>query len=181
MGAARAALAVEAAMAAGPVTVLVSVGLAGACDPALQVGDVVRAGVVVDSRTGERFANPRFESVVVTGAAIASVREKARLYASYQAAAVDMEAAAVARLAQAHGLEFQAIKVISDAADFELADLGKFATPDGQFREAAFAVHALLRPRLWSKLAQLAGNSGRALKELTVALENELDWYRERV
>ncbi len=28
---------------------------------------------------------------------------------------------------------------------------------------------------------QLAGNSGRALKALTHALENELDWYRERV
>jgi adenosylhomocysteine nucleosidase len=181
MGAARAALAVQAALAAGPVTALISVGLAGACDPALEVGDLVRAGVVVDSRTGERFANPRFESVVVTGDSIASMREKARLFASYRAAAVDMEAAAVARLAQAHGLEFQAIKVISDAADFELADLGKFATPDGQFRETAFAVHAMLRPHLWSKLVQLAGNSGRALKALTAALENELDWYRERV
>ncbi|HEX4650319.1 MAG TPA: phosphorylase [Granulicella sp.] len=181
MGAARARLAVEAALAAGPVTALVSVGLAGACDPALQVGDLVRAGVVVDSRTGERFANPRFESVVVTGDGIASVREKARLFDAYGAAAVDMEAAAVARLAEAHGLEFQAIKVISDGAEFELADLGRFATHDGQFRETAFALHAMLRPQLWSKLMQLASNSGQALKALTAALENELDWYRERV
>src|ERR1700691_6283670 len=62
---------------------VVSVGLAGACDPALRVGDLVRAGVVVDGRTGERFADPRFQSVVVTGAGIASVREKARLFDSY--------------------------------------------------------------------------------------------------
>jgi adenosylhomocysteine nucleosidase len=137
--------------------------------------------VVIDSQTGERFRVPRFESVVVTGEGIASVREKARLCASYGAAAVDMEGAAVARLAEAHGLEFQAIKVISDGAEFELSDLGMFATPDGQFRETAFAVHAMLRPHLWSKLMQLAGNSGRALKALTAALENELDWYRERV
>ena len=87
----------------------------------------------------------------------------------------------VARLAQANGLEFQAIKVISDGAEFELADLARFGTADGQFRETAFAVHAMLRPRLWKKLMQLAGNSGRALKALTTALENELDWYRERV
>ena len=40
-----------------PVTVLFSVGLAGACDPALRVGDIVRAGVVIDGRTGERFEN----------------------------------------------------------------------------------------------------------------------------
>jgi adenosylhomocysteine nucleosidase len=180
MGAARVALAVEAAMAAGPVTALLSVGLAGACDPTLQVGDVVRAGAVVDSRTGERFEKPEFRQVLVTADGIASVREKARLYASYQAAAVDMEAATVARLAQAHGLDFQAIKVISDAADFELADLARFATPDGQFRETAFALHATLRPHLWKKLMLLAGNSGKALTALTDALEKELDWYRER-
>jgi adenosylhomocysteine nucleosidase len=180
MGAARAALAVEAALAAGPVTALLSVGLAGACDPALQIGDVVRAGAVVDSRTGERFEKAEFRQVLVTANGIASVREKARLYASYQAAAVDMEAATVARLAQAHGLDFQAIKVISDAADFELADLGRFATEDGQFRETAFALHAALRPQLWSTLIQLAGNSGKALAALTGALQKELDWYRER-
>ena len=56
------AVAVEAAMAAGPVTALVSVGLAGACDPALRVGDLVRAGVVIDARTGERFADGRVSS-----------------------------------------------------------------------------------------------------------------------
>ncbi|HWZ51337.1 MAG TPA: hypothetical protein VNW54_07720 [Granulicella sp.] len=181
MGEARAALAVEAALAAGPVTALLSVGLAGACDPALRVGDVVRAGVVVDSRTGERIETTQSGGqVLVSTEGIASVREKARLCASYGAAAVDMEAATVARLARAHGLEFRAIKAISDAAEFELEDLGRFATEDGQFRETAFALHAALRPHLWRKLIQLAGNSGRALAGLTKALEEQLDWYRER-
>ena len=36
MGAARAAIGVEAAMAAMPLTALLSVGLAGACDPAMR-------------------------------------------------------------------------------------------------------------------------------------------------
>jgi adenosylhomocysteine nucleosidase len=180
MGAARVALAVEAARAAGPVTTLLSVGLAGACDPSLRVGGLVRAGVTIDARTGERFPKAEFWQVLVTGEGIASVREKARLFASYGAAAVDMEAAAVARLAQAHGLDFQAIKVISDEADFELAELGRFATPDGQFRETAFAVHAMLRPPLWGKLMQLGGNSAKALKTLTDALHKELDWYQKK-
>ena len=178
MGAARAALAVQAAMAERPVTALLSVGLAGACDPALKVGEIVRAGVVIDSRTGEQFANSEFRQVLVTNSEIASVREKARLHASYGASAVDMEAATVARMALAHHLPFQAIKVISDASDFELEGLSQFATPDGQFREAAFAAHASVRPHLWKKLIALAGNSGKALQALTGALEQEISYYR---
>jgi adenosylhomocysteine nucleosidase len=180
MGAERAALAVEAAMAARPVTALISVGLAGACDPALRVGEIVRAGVVIDSGTGERFDSSEAGDVVVSAAAIASVGEKARLRASYRAAAVDMEAAMVARLARAHGLEFRAIKVISDEADFEVEGLSRFATADGQFREAAFAMYAALRPRMWGKVIALGRNSSKAVESLTVAIEAELDWYRKR-
>jgi adenosylhomocysteine nucleosidase len=181
MGAARATLAVQAAMSLRPVTALVSVGLAGACDPALRVGDVVRAGVVVDTLSGERFADARFAQVLVSAVAIASVAEKRRLYESYGASAVDMEAAAVARIAEANGLRFEAIKAISDDAGFELKELARFATHDGQFREAAFAMHAALRPQLWGKLMRLASNSNRALQALTAEVESRLDWYRQRV
>jgi adenosylhomocysteine nucleosidase len=180
MGPARATLAVQAALSIKPITVLISVGLAGACDPSLHVGDIVRAGVVVDSQSGERFSNPEFEQVLVSTPSIASVPEKQRLYASYQASAVDMEAATVARIAAAHNLRFQAIKVISDEATFELKDLARFATRDGQFREAAFAAYSAARPHLWAKLFHLAGNSKRALQSLTTELETQLDWYRER-
>ena len=180
MGADRAALAVEAAMAARPITALISVGLAGACDPALRVGEIVRAGVVIDSGTGERFDSGQPGDVVVSAATIASVSEKARLRASYGAAAVDMEAAAVARLARAHGIEFRAIKVISDEANFEVEGLSRFATSDGQFREGAFAMYAALRPRMWGRVITLGRNSSKAVGSLTAAIEAELDWYRKR-
>jgi len=180
MGAERATLAVEAALSVRPATVLISVGLAGACDPALRVGDIVRAGLVVDSRTGERFGDAQLPQVLVSAAGIASVREKARLYASYRASAVDMEAAAVARAAQMRGLSFKAIKAISDDAAFELKELARFGTKDGQFREAAFAAHAAVRPHLWTKLFQLAGNGHRAIAALTAELESQLDLYRQR-
>ena len=180
MGAARAALAAEAAMAAMPVTALVSAGLAGGCDPALRVGEIVRAGVVIDGRTGERFDNSQFRQVLVSIETIASVREKARLHSSYSASVVDMEAAAVARLARTRGLDFHAIKAVSDEADFEVEDLSRFSTADGGFREAAFALHAVLRPSLWGKVAALARNSNKAVGSLTEALEAELDWYRKR-
>jgi adenosylhomocysteine nucleosidase len=181
IGPARATLAVQAAMAMKPVTALLSVGLAGACDPSLKIGDIVRAGVVVDTQSGERYSNSEFKQVLVSTPAIASVKEKQRLYESYWASAVDMEAATVARIAQAHNLPFQAIKAISDDAIFELQELARFATKDGQVREAAFAAYSITQPRLWSKLFQLAGNSKRAIQSLTAELESQLDFYRQRV
>jgi adenosylhomocysteine nucleosidase len=180
MGAARAEIAVRAAMNAMPVTALLSVGLAGGCDPALRVGEIVRAGVVIDERTGERFENSRVDQVLVSVGAIASVGGKAKLRALYSADAVDMEAAAVARLARQHGLQFQAIKAISDEADFEVEGLERFSTEDGQFRETAFALYAAVRPALWKKVSTLGRNSGKALDALTAALKAELDWYRQQ-
>jgi adenosylhomocysteine nucleosidase len=174
MGAGRITLAVQAALAEGA-TELVSAGLAGACDPGLKIGDVVRAGVVVDSATGERFGNSGAGRVLVTAGSIASVAEKARLWQAYGAAAVDMEATAVARLAGAHGVGFRAVKVISDEASFELEELARFGTNDGQFRESAFAAYAMVRPRLWGKLIALAGNSKKALGALTEAMRVEFD------
>ncbi len=180
MGAARATLAVRAAMAARPVTVLVSAGLAGACDPALRIGEIVRAGVVIDATSGERYRDAQHSQVLVTEQSIAGVKEKRRLYESYGASAVDMEAAAIARLAEAHGVSFRAVKAVSDEADFEMQELGRFATQDGQFRDAAFAAYAVARPRLWTKLAALARNSNRAVEALTGELRAILDLYQAR-
>jgi adenosylhomocysteine nucleosidase len=180
MGAARAKLAVEAAMTVMPVTDLLSVGLAGACDPKLRAGEIVRAGVVIDEATGERFEDSQFRQVLVSMSAIASVEEKVRLRAECYADAVDMEAAAVATLARGRGLGFRAIKAISDEADFEVEGLSRFSTADGQFREGAFALHTALRPVLWRKVIALGRNSSKALGALTETLRVELDWYRKR-
>jgi adenosylhomocysteine nucleosidase len=180
MGPARATLAVQAAMGMKPVTTLLSVGLAGACDPSLKIADIVHAGTVVDTQSGERYSNSQFKQVLVSAPAIASIKEKRRLYESYRAGAVDMEAATVARIAKAHNLSFQAIKAISDDAGFELRELTRFATKNGQFREAAFAAYSLAQPRLWPKLFHLAVNSKRAIQSLTAELESQLDWYRQR-
>ncbi|MGH9598200.1 MAG: phosphorylase, partial [Edaphobacter sp.] len=82
--------------------------------------------------------------------------------------------------AQTRDLDFQAIKAISDGAHFELQELNRFATHDGQFREIAFAAYSAVRPRLWSKLIHLAGDSNRAIQSLTTELESQLDWYKQR-
>ena len=86
-----------------------------------------------------------------------------------------MEAAAVARIARAQDLPFSAIKAISDAHDFELPDLDKFSTPDGQFREAAFGMHLALHPGLWKSVAALAKGSKLAAHNLRQAVEAQIE------
>jgi len=171
MGAERASVAVGVALAAGPVETLISVGLAGACSGDLCAGEVAEASTVVEVKTGERYATGTATSfTLATTDTIASVKEKARLAAAYGAAMVDMEAATVARLALAHGLRFRAIKGISDAHDFEMESLSRFAGKHGSFRTGAFALHTALRPATWSKAAKLGRDSNKALAALHDAL-----------
>jgi len=177
MGAERAAVAVEAALATCEVRMLISTGLAGGCAPGVVTGSVVEAGVVVDAKTGERFraageAVTMAAVILATTETIASVREKARLAERYGAMLVDMEAATVARLAREKGLEFRAIKAVSDAYDFELSSLGKFAGERGSFRTGAFALHTALRPWLWAKAIELGQGSAKALKGLDEVLRD---------
>jgi len=175
MGEERAAIAVEAALAASTANVLISIGLAGACTPHLSAGDMTEATLVIDAKTGERFATDSTADhpcVLVTTEAIASIQEKARLAASYEASLVDMEASTVARLARAHGLGFRAIKAISDAHDFEFASLARFVGKHGTFRTGAFALYTALRPHHWTKTARLGRDSNRALSKLHAVLRD---------
>lgn len=180
MGAERVTLAVEAALASGDVDLLVSAGLAGACEAMLEPGLVAEATEVVDARTGERYrtdatagvlVDPRYGSrkevakgiVLATAPQIVTVAEKTRLRLTYGASMVDMEAATVARLARAHGVRFRAVKGISDGHEFELGELSKFTGKRGEFLTARFAVHTMFRPWTWSKAMQLGKWSNLAL------------------
>lgn len=185
MGAHRASLAVEAALGLGPAAELISVGWAGACNPRYRTGDIVRPEIVIDAKTGERFfiqepATTEMSEIVVTVASPAGATEKQRLASSYYASAVDMEAAAVARVARARDLPFYAIKAISDEAEFELPAMQRFSTPTGQFREAAFGLHVALRPSLWSPVAILARGSKLAAARLHAEIEEHIQHHWER-
>lgn len=176
MGAARVSLAFRAALDVAEIATVYSVGLAGGCETGTAAGVVYEAALVVSAHTGERFSTGHGEAgcVLATTEAIAGVQEKARLAATYHASMVDMEAATLARLAQAHGLGFRAIKGISDPHDFELASLARFAGTRGQFRTAAFAVHTALRPHHWRPAAQLGRHSNQALRTLNQRLSELL-------
>jgi nucleoside phosphorylase len=159
--------------AVNPVRVL-SVGFAGALDGSLQVGAVIEPRTVINAADGVRTEIGLSEGVLVSSSTVAGKEQKARLRKAYGALAVDMEAGAVAQGAQARGIEFAALKAISDGADFELPALDHFLASDGRFRSAGFAVHVALRPWLWGTTIALARNSSRASKALCDALENYL-------
>jgi adenosylhomocysteine nucleosidase len=136
-GGAAATLAADNLVAAGA-TALVSWGMAGGLDPALRAGQIFLPAQIVaadgmalatDARWREQVRaalaprQPLSEGRLLTSpAAITSVAQKARLFHVTGAAAVDMESAAIARVAQAHGLPFIAVRVIVDVASDALPD-----------------------------------------------------------
>jgi adenosylhomocysteine nucleosidase len=185
MGADRASLAIEAALASGPASGLVSVGWAGSCNHRARVGDILRPSIVVDVKTGERFfvkehGTIEAPEILVTVPAPAGVIEKQRLGINYYASAVDMEAAAVARIARGHDLPFYAIKAISDAVEFELPDMQRFTTSRGQLRELAFGFHVAVRPSLWTPVLAMAKSSKLAAGRLHVEIEAHIQECRDR-
>ncbi len=153
-------------------TMLISAGIAGALTATLKVGDVVRASEVVDAESGARFRTMGAESVIVTASSVSGAAQKLALAARYQADVVDMESAAVAAVAQERGIEFTAIKAISDELDFEMPPVSGFVDANGKFETARFAMHLAMRPKWWSAVRQLSANSRTASVNLSHTVEH---------
>jgi len=145
---------------------VLSVGFAGALDGSLQVGRVFEPRLVIDAGDGSRTDTGVGSGVLVSFGSVAGPEQKARLANSYQAQAVDMEAGSVAKAAEAHGLRFGAVKVVSDDAGFEMPSLERFVGSDGSFASGRFALHAALRPSTWGVVIRLARNSAKAARQL---------------
>ena len=153
---------------------MISVGFAGALDPSLKVADIVEPRVVVNSADGSRMDTGSGSGTLVSSMVVANREEKLRLAVTYGAIAVDMEGASVALGAQAHGLEFAALKSISDELEFPMPPMNRFVGFDGRFRFTRFALHAAVRPWLWMRTIAMARNSARASRALCAAIENYL-------
>jgi adenosylhomocysteine nucleosidase len=159
---------------------VISVGFAGALDASLQIGDVLMPRHVINSADGVRTDVGAGDGVLVSSANVVGKDQKLRFAKAYAAVAVDMEAAAVAQGAQARGVEFGVIKVISDASNFNMPALDRFVTADGTFRSVNFAAHVALRPWLWQTAIALARNSSKASRALCQAISSYIESYLER-
>jgi adenosylhomocysteine nucleosidase len=175
IGAEAARRATEAVIALHAPAVVYSAGFAGGLQPSLEVGDIVVPRRVVDARDGSSVDTGDGNGVLLTITSIAGPKEKAHLAASYGALAADMEAASVARGAQAREVRFAAVKVISDDRDFPLPPMQRLIRARGEFDTARFVCFALLRPWLWPTLLRLARNSRLAAHALSRHLQRTID------
>jgi adenosylhomocysteine nucleosidase len=128
-------------------------------------------------RTGERFHCDAGagDLWLATSPKVADRAEKRRLAATYDAALVDMEAAAIARLAAMREIPFYCIKGVSDGLNDRLPDFNPFLAPDGHFRLIPFALLSLARPWYWPALLRMGENSRKASQSIVESLRDFLD------
>jgi adenosylhomocysteine nucleosidase len=166
IGAEAARRAAEAVIVLYSPRIVYSAGYAGALDLGLKVGDIIYPSRVISAEDGSSVTLREGEGILVSSGTVASVVQKAKMRDAFQAQAVDMEAAAVARATQARGVEFSVVKAVSDEFDFDFPATERFVESNGQFRETAFALFVAARPWLWPCVMRLARNSNRATRAL---------------
>jgi adenosylhomocysteine nucleosidase len=173
-------------------TALLSFGVAGGCDPALPSGTIVLCTGVRDlTGTGQieilytnrewlrRLKSRLLGDVLLEDAMIASVAapatdtaDKVLLHSDLNAAAVDMESAAVARAAMEATVPFMAIRAVLDDAHTTLpaAALAGLGT-DGKPDIAAITRAVLRRPQDVPALIRLGSASAKAKRALARAAD----------
>jgi len=159
---------------------LVSFGIAGGLAVGLTPGTMILATTVVDTKGGRWETSAQWRTTAatilsdaMTGVLVSSVvaatttDEKSRLNLSYQALAVDMESAGVAKAAAEAGCPFLVIRVIADPADRSLPSAALHGI-DAEGRQRPFRVISKLLARPWelAGLIQLSRDSQTALKQL---------------
>lgn len=127
MGSSAASEGARALIAAGA-KALASWGMAGGLDPSLQPGAILLPTEVLgpDGRAHpcsvgwRNRLSTRLEArsgrLLTSVKSVGSVEDKAELFRTTGAVAVDMESAAVAEIAEQHGLPFLAVRVVVDSA-----------------------------------------------------------------
>lgn len=179
IGAEAARRATEFAVALYQPELVLSVGFAGGLDPALRVGEIFSPSRIIDARDGSSVETGTGCGVLVSAATIAGADQKLKLAASYGAQAVDMEAAAVARGAQARGVRFMAVKAISDESTFATPPLDGFVDVRGRFQTGRFVTFAAIRPWLWPRVIQLARKGAKASRALCAELNRYINEPQE--
>ena len=161
MGCARAAIAARKLVDAGA-SRLVSFGLAGGLDPALNAGTVVLPSAILSRAGAEFITSPDWLAqlsiavaaqrcvaagkLLTSSATIDAIADKAAAFRETGAVAVDMESLAIAEVAAAHRLPFVAVRVIVDTAADALPRAVAAASRAGQLSIGRFIGGLALAP-----------------------------------
>jgi len=173
------------------VAMLAAVGFAGAIEPTLRPGAVLLPDTIlaadgrsftIDKDLHQKVLTMLCHDTPVTVSPMLEVaklitdpQQKTALRDRHQAVAVDMESAAVARVARAHGLPFIALRVVLDDANMRLpAHLLASADKLGRLKVGTGAVTLLAHPLEAFTAARLLRALGRARPALRKAAQTLL-------
>jgi adenosylhomocysteine nucleosidase len=146
--AAIAAAAVNTTSAPGAIC---SIGFCGALDDSFAIGDIFTAAEVRNGSGTWEAIDPRGRGaktgvLISTAFVVRTASEKRKLWAN-GGAAVEMEAAAVARASEELNVPFYCIRAVSDLANEDFAnDFNSFLMPNGRFSVSRLVLGALASP-----------------------------------
>jgi adenosylhomocysteine nucleosidase len=161
---------------------IVSWGIAGGLDSALDAGTVVLADRVLRTdgstiasddawrrrltETIDGHVSVSTGSIFHSDEVLTSVENKRRTKEQWAAVAVDMETGAIAAVAAESGLPWLAVRVVTDTASMGLPSaVTATSGADGRLRPAAI-MKLVLCPWIWPDLARLAGSSRAAARSM---------------
>jgi nucleoside phosphorylase len=168
-----AAAADRAARSLTDATALISTGYAGGLATPAARGVIV---VDTDSPMLEPAPPAIRGRIADSQTMVATPEARARLAALTGAIAVDMESAAIARVARERGIPFAAIRVVTDGPDDTLViNWDRYRRPDGSMRTAAAVLSALRTTRGMAELLRLWYSSSEATRVLSAYLRQFLE------
>jgi len=162
MGPALGREATERALATGPIAHVMVIGIAGGLDPALPVGTLMVPSRVQLYPDGPEYgAHPlpsrRAEGGLMTTDGLFDEDDVWKPILARGFGAVDMEAAGVAEVCEARGVDWSVYRGISDRPDEHIVDQAVFglSKPDGSADPVALAKYLARDPRRAKALAHL--------------------------
>ncbi len=173
-----------------PADLLIALGIAGGLTPDLQAGTVLVAREVRDGRTtvtppDESWTDAVLGRTATVGGTVISSSSiavdpiaKAEIWrqaAGEGSGVVDLESAAVARVAAARHLPYLVIRAVSDTAEESLPlDFESFRNRQGRIAQARVVLQALRQPALWPSLLRLRNRVRRCAESLADVVEEAL-------
>lgn len=166
---------------------ILSIGLGGALDPALEVGDVVVGSEVLRPRRRwetdavwrsfllKSLPGARLGSVYGSGEMVLGALDKAKLRRQGGAVLVDMESHVAAKVAAERGLPLGVLRVVSDTATTSLPDAVRAGLAEDGSMNLMGVLAALARePRQLPALIRVGRDADLAFKALDRAAARAL-------